>query len=128
MRGRTANELKKRAKYLLAGIQREYEEFLNKKPNMNPLNVTVANDANKENDREFDRNKSKKLKRKSWMPTISFATATSDEPTPKKPAKSAKFGDMSSQPSTSHAVASTSGLANRLFASARVSLDMPILD
>lgn len=118
MRGRTANELKDRAKLLIYAIQLEHEEY-QRKVNKSPQNVTSSSDDNKENDKEFHKNQKKKSKRKSWMPTLSFANE--DEP---KAKKTVKFDDDS----TSNGIASTSGSANKSFANTQTAFDMSMLD
>lgn len=135
MRGRTANELQKRANILLVAIQREYDEIMKKKTKVSPANVTIAtvtessSTSDKENDKDFEENKVKKAKRKSWMPTISFALPDDDEPKAKKAVISSGLNASASTSyaSTSNAVASTSASTNNPFAISQKSIGMPLL-
>ena len=123
MRSRTSNGLEKRAKTLITAIQREYDEMIANQSKKNATN-------NKENNNELEQKKDKKVKRKSWIPTISFALPNDDE----LKAKKTKFTELPTEngtslnASTSNAFASSSGLSNKSVTNGQKALDMPILD
>lgn len=145
MRSRTPNELKQRAKILLTAIQREYDESRSTKKANKPQQTAIQRESDesqstkktnkpqqsatsdKENDNGSEKSRDKKAKRKSWMPTISFAVSNGNEPKAKKApnADGAMAGGSGIAPD---AIPSTSGVTKKSIAVRKMSLDMPSLD
>lgn len=125
MRSRSANELKQRSKVLLRAIQREYAESQSTKKSKTSEPISPST-SKKENDKKSEKSHDKKAKRKSWMPTISFAVPNRNEPKPKQAANADTA--TANAGTASDAIASTSGLPNKSIAVRKMSLDMPALD